>query len=91
MYIHIYDTLKQRPNRYVYTYTESTGCNTLQHTATHCNTSQHTATHCNTLQQTVYISKLDNEQIVKYIRIQSRAAAIRCNTLQHTATHCNTL
>ena len=30
--------------------TQSTHCNTLQHSATHCNTLPHTATHCHTLQ-----------------------------------------
>ena len=34
------------------TFSHSTYCNTLQHTATHCNTLQHTATHCNTLHHT---------------------------------------
>jgi len=48
----LFQFLKYRTGAHHILHTNSTHCNTLQHTATHCNTLQHTATHCNTLQHT---------------------------------------
>jgi len=74
---------------------DSTHCNTLQHTATHCNTLQHTAIHCNTpflLRMQLHALQHTAQTQQTVIHCNSlQYTAIHCNTLQHTATHCNTL
>ena len=65
-----------------HTYTLSTHCNTLQHTAPHCNTLQHTATHYNTIVPGSVGDTLPH--------IRSLHTATHCNTLQHAASHCST-
>ena len=64
-------------------YTQSTHCNSLQHTATHCKTLQHTMYHL--CIQICYAY----ECVHSIFSVQHTAT--HCNPLQHTAAHCSTL